>query len=289
MAKRLESLERFPYVVQAAREQVGHGYIHGNRYRVPLETYVIQQTHSGSAILEGREGTHTIGPGQAMIFAYGEETTYRINDHAEDAYDLSFVALRPQGGIAGLITQIRQDFGDCIQMSDTGEAARSLMTLVNYFQNAEKPDLLVLAEVAYQLLIQIYREQVSGSQGTDPVAYLRYLLQSQFRNPRNITEWMQDIPVSREHMTREFRQRYGETPGTYLRRLRLEFARSYAASSSLGAEDIASDSGFVSAQTLRRAFRDHFGYSLGSFQLQDKQPRAVPATGSTQHRRTARA
>lgn len=258
-------LDGFPSVVYAEREaQHDAGYHHRNRDRVPAGTIVIQQTHSGRAILTGTKGARTVDPGQAMIFVYGESTEYRIDVSATQPYELSYIVLRPQGGIAGLIGQIRQDFGDVILMTETGEASRHLMTLVNFFQAGENPDLLGLAGVAYPFLVHVYREQVSGSQGTDPVAYLRHTLQSQFRNQRNIKEWMHEIPLSREHMTRVFHQRYGETPAAYLRRLRLEFAELLARSSNMNAGEIASASGFVSAQTLRRAFRQHFGRPLGS-------------------------
>jgi AraC family transcriptional regulator len=78
-------------------------------------------------------------------------------------------------------------------------------------------------------------------------------------------EWIQDLPLSREHVTRVFRERYGESPAAFLRRLRLDHARLMAqTSSTMSAEDIAAASGFSGAQTLRRAFRQRFNHPLGS-------------------------
>jgi AraC-like DNA-binding protein len=265
MPPKLSTLERFPSVVHAEQEtQNDESYHWTNRNRVPRGTIVIQRTLSGTGILQTPSGEKAVTRDQAMIFEYGEDTAYRIGNPDTEPYRLAYVVLRPQGGMRDLVGQVRQDFGDVIQMAEAGEAAQHLMTLVNYFNNPEKPDLLVLAGLAYQLLISIYREQVSGTQGTDPVAYLRHLLQSQFRSQRNIKEWMEEIPISREHMTRVFHARYMKTPAAYLRQLRLDYARLLAQSSSMGAEEIAAASGFVSAQTLRRAFRKEYGESLGS-------------------------
>lgn len=265
MSGKQSSLARFPTVVHAEEEgQKDSGYYWENRERVPTGTIVVQRTLAGCAILEGPHGRQRVRTDQAMLFAYGERTSYRIAEPETRPYQLAYVVLGPQGGIGDLVRQIRQDFGDVIQMAGTGDAAQHLMRLVGYFKNKDKPDLLMLAEVAYLFLIAIYREQVSGTQGNDPVAYLRHLLQSQFRKQGNIKEWIQDLPVSREHLTRIFHERYGETPAAQLRRLRLEYARLLAQSSRMKAEEIARSSGFVSPQTLRRAFRREFGESLGS-------------------------
>jgi AraC-like DNA-binding protein len=265
MSDALSSLEYFPSVLHAEEEtQSTAAYCWDNRDRVPTGTIVIQRTIAGCAILEGPQGGQPVGVDQAMLFSYGEKTAYRIGEPETWPYVLSYVVLGPRGGIGDLVRQIRQDFGDVIQMAETGDAARHLSTLASCFRREEKPDLLMLAELAYQFLIAVYREQVSGTAGTDPVAYLRHLLRSQFRAQRTIKEWIHELPISREHLTRKFHQRYRETPAAYLRRLRLDYARLLAQSSSMDAGEIALASGFVSAQTLRRAFRKEYGESLGS-------------------------
>jgi AraC-like DNA-binding protein len=206
-----------------------------------------------------------VGPGEAFVFRYGESTEYRIGPRSTWPYVLEYVVLGQQGGIGELLDQLRAGFGDVVRMEDKGEAARILHSLVLSFENGTNWDHLELAGLAYRLVIALYREQITGSLGNDPVAYLQHQLQNQFRSHKSMKEWIQDLPLSREHVTRVFRERYGESPAAFLRNMRLDHARLLAqTSSTMSAEDIAAASGFAGAQTLRRAFRKRFGRSLGS-------------------------
>ena len=89
------------------------------------------------------------------------------------------------------------------------------------------------------------------------------MLETQFRSPRNLKEWADDIGISREHFTREFHKRYEETPATFLRRLRLDHARILLRNPSLTLPDVAKASGFASAHTFYRAYKLYFGEAAG--------------------------
>lgn len=266
MSRSPRATAQFAAVLHAEKEtQTSQAYAWDNRPRQPRGTIVIQQTCRGSAWLDGPTGSVPVRGGHAMIFRYGDPTRYRIGPPEDGPYVLAYVVLGEAGGVGELVNRIREEFGDVVQMADKGEAARILQSLVTIFGAGQAWDHLQLAEMAYRLLIALYREQISGSLGTDPVSYLRHQLQHQFRSPRNIKEWIHDLPLSREHLTRLFRERYGESPAAFLRRMRLEHARLLVqASTRRTAEDIATASGFASPQTLRRAYRQHFGQSLGS-------------------------
>ncbi|HKJ89514.1 MAG TPA: helix-turn-helix domain-containing protein, partial [Oceanipulchritudo sp.] len=214
-------------------------YCWENARRTPVGTLVIQRTLRGEGILEDAEGIHPVPPDRAMIFVYGEVTTYRINRATGHPYEIHYTVLHPRGGIGELVARIREDFGSVLFMRAQGESAGILETLVEQFSESRTHDSLDLAERAYRLLIALYREQVLGTVGRDPVAYLRHTLHSQFRSPRNIKEWTHSMAMSREHLSRLFRKRYGESPAAYLRRLRLEQAHILARNRTMSAGDIA--------------------------------------------------
>ena len=68
--------------------------------------------------------------------------------------------------------------------------------------------------------------------------------------------------MSREHFIREFTRRYRESPGALLRRLRMEQARiMLAASLETDVESIALASGYASANTFCRAYRQNYVHS----------------------------
>ena len=259
-----KELANIPQIIHADSETVDRpDYYWVNQHRLPRDTLVIQRTSAGAAILSDREGEHIVTPGKAMLFVYGEPSRYYIGDASQRPYRLEYAVIRAAGGILELLRQLRDDFGSIVSMAEKGESARLLKDLVLIFRGGRSRDQLEMAELAYRLMLAIYREQLAGTLGSDPVSYLRYVLQTQFRSPRNLKEWMAELPLSREHMTRSFTERYGEGPAAFLRNLRLSHARLLARTTVMPVEDISAASGFASTQTFRRAYRRQFGAAVG--------------------------
>ena len=161
------------------------------------------------------------------------------------------------------LDRIREEFGPVLRMSEQGEAGRLAARLVEDQRHAVKRDRLYLAEGVFRLFFALYREQIGARRGNDPVAYGRHLLDTQFRSPRNMKEWCAEIGISREHFSREFSTRYGETPAAYLRKLRLRHADELLKTHTLPLADIAAASGFASEQTFHRAYRMFYGIPPG--------------------------
>ncbi len=60
--------------------------------------------------------------------------------------------------------------------------------------------------------------------------------------------------MSPRHFARVFAQELGVTPARYIERVRVEVARRRLEESALGVDVVAAESGFGSAETMRRAF-----------------------------------
>ncbi len=252
-------LDTLPDVTVAREEtHINDEYFWDNRTRMP-GGWVIQQTLEGSAFYETTSCRYRVVSGSCMIFRHGEDSWYGLWDSAP--YRLRWLQL--SGGIQNWAGALQQEFGPVLRMEEKGEAGTILAGLVSDVQQGIWRDRLYLAEAATQLLLALYREQVGGRQGVDPVAYGRHLLETQYRSPRNLKEWASEIGVTREHFTREFRIRYGETPAAFLRRLRLEHADRILKTHHLTLADVAAASGFASEQTFHRAYGRHFGYPPG--------------------------
>jgi AraC-like DNA-binding protein len=71
--------------------------------------------------------------------------------------------------------------------------------------------------------------------------------------------------LSRSLFCAEFAKTIGETPTRYLARVRLEQASELLRHSNLAIATIASHVGYSDPVTLGRAFKRHFGLSLGAF------------------------
>lgn len=252
----------FPSIVSAERQTATAGkYFWDNSTRPENDSLIIQRTISGEAFLDADGRRYRIPPGKAFLFRHGERSSYGV--HSDVAYELEWVAIHSCAGTRDLFERIRHDFGPVVRMAGNGEAARILQEVVRSFEGTPQVETTAMAELCYRLLLALFREQVADTRLTDPVAFGRHVIESRFRAAGNIKEWVGETGLSREHFTREFRRRYGETPGAYLRWLRLEHARLLARTSQMPVEELAPASGFTNVQTFRRAFRRQFGRAVG--------------------------
>jgi len=75
-------------------------------------------------------------------------------------------------------------------------------------------------------------------------------------------EWLANtVALSRAHFIRSFREAFGETPGRYLQRRRLERAMALLRDTDRPITEICLDVGFTSLGTFSRTFREVIGES----------------------------
>jgi transcriptional regulator GlxA family with amidase domain len=74
--------------------------------------------------------------------------------------------------------------------------------------------------------------------------------------------------LSRAHFIRSFREAFGETPGRYLQRRRLERAMALLRNTDKPVTEICLDVGFASLGTFSRTFRDVLGTSPRAYRRQ---------------------
>lgn len=254
----------FPYVRVGDEEvQSSPDYVFENIEREAPASLVIQRTLSGAAWYRDRDGQRAVNPGHAMLFTHAEPTAYGYPPNATEPYRLKFISFTPSG-IQPLFDRLRSDFGSIVRMPDNSEATALFDEIVQCYDQRQFRDRLHEAELLHRLLIALYREQVQETRTTDPVEFGHHYLRNHFRSPVNLKKVAQVCAVSREHFIRRFTQRYAESPGVMLRRLRLEHARALLLSTRLSVVDVALASGFTSSNTFCRAYRTRFGHSPGA-------------------------
>ncbi len=251
MSKNTAEPSGFPRILLSNRERYDNkNYWRDNSLDPTNSALVIQHTENGTAWLKVAGVPYQVPAGHAMLFAHGENSSYGA---ASDRYQLKFLSMTHTQSICDLFNNIRREFGPVVQMKQGGQAECLMNSLMEAFIAREDP--LMQAEDIFRLLIAIYREQLNQHQGDNPVAYGRFLLETQYRSPRNMSEWAEEIGITREHFAREFQKRYGESPAAFLRRLRLNHAQILMKTSPYSMSRIAMLSGFSNAQALHRACR----------------------------------
>lgn len=251
--------------VRGASDEVNTstGYFWDNRKRERemWRAVTIQRTTGGEGFFQDQKGRHRVPPGYVIIFSHREPSSYGFPPEASEPYRLRYVQIWPAPTVQPLIKQLRADFGSVLPMPDRAESCALYNEIHTRYKQRTFRDRFHESELLHRMLTALYREQVEKTQTTDPIEFGFHYLRNHFRSPVNLKTVATECGVSREHFIRQFRLRFTESPGAMLRRLRLEHADAMLAATLQTVEDVALASGFTSANSFSRAFRQKFGHS----------------------------
>jgi AraC-like DNA-binding protein len=250
--------------VRAASDEVnpaGYFWDNQDRPREVWEVITIQRTTGGEGFFRDAQGTHRVPPGHAMIFSHREPTSYGIAEGSTEPYRLRYFQFWPAPTVQPLVKQLRGDFGSVLPIPNRAESYALFNEIFTRYKQRTFRDRFHESELLHRMLIALYREQVEKTQTTDPIEFGFQYLRNHFRSPVNLKTVATECGISREHFIRQFRLRFTEAPGAMLRRLRLEHADAMLAATMQTVEEVALASGFTSANSFSRAFRQKFGHS----------------------------
>jgi len=225
-------------------------YYLDNHNRWP-EHVVIQLTIEGACFLDTQDGRVLVEPGKAFILEVPSQTVYGFPESAACEYRLSFLAA--SGAASMEFARIfRQRFGSVIDFTQCPESHSLFREIVERYLTNSFRDQFDASSRLYQLFAALFREAEHEAVKDDPVALCYQRIQNRFREPVNISEIAREGGLSREHLARSFRRRYGQIPSVMLRELRLREARLILESGVKDYERIARAIGFNDVRTLRR-------------------------------------
>ena len=254
-------------VVQVALEEVitnpDYSFDNSGREEDEGESLVIQRTLAGKVFFEDAEGRRIVPPGQAMLFTHSDKSRYGYVPESGEPYRQQFIAFSPAPIVNDLFNRLRQDFGSIVRLPEDSEAVVVFLEILDRFAKRSFRDRYQETELLVRLLIAVYRNQVKCSEVTDPIEFGYHYINNRFRRPINLNAVVEKCGISREHFVREFTRRYNESPGSFLRNLRLEHANRLLKATHLPVEEIAVASGFASSDTFSRAYKREFGCSPG--------------------------
>ncbi len=243
----------------AEERRTGPDYQWDNSRRSEANRMIVQRTLGGVAYYEDGHGRRLVPAGWAMLFTHREQSRYGVPPGATEPYRLRYLSFSPGTSIIGVFQQVRADFGSVVRLAPEGEAGALFEEIFRRMQAGSFVDRYQESELIYRMFVALYREQVHGTRDEDPIEFGCHVLRARFRGAINLKTVARQCGVTREHFIRAFSERYGETPGAMLRRLRLEHARTMLQATELPIAEVAGASGFASATTFCRAFRVAFG------------------------------
>jgi AraC family transcriptional regulator len=126
---------------------------------------------------------------------------------------------------------------------------------------------LAIEGLLLEMLAAALRARDEALGGADP-AWLRRAveyLHARRRAPVRLAELADAAGVSPVRLARAFRRRFGETPGAYQRRLRVEWARDALAHTDRPLAEVALEAGFTDQSHLTRVFARATGVTPAAF------------------------
>lgn len=139
--------------------------------------------------------------------------------------------------------------------------------LYREFQVADTAAGIGMEGFALALLAEIARTGERSERGAKPGWLLRAvdLLHARARESVEMAEIAAEVGVHPTHLARTFRERYGCTMSEYLRRIRIDAARSELTSTDKPLSTIALDAGFVDQGHFSRVFKQITGQTPAAY------------------------
>ncbi|MEM6334568.1 MAG: AraC family transcriptional regulator [Planctomycetota bacterium] len=237
------------------RARAGSVYFFDNNRRRPDGIWIVQSTRTGRIQIEHQGATHPATPGSIMLFRYGEPSAYGHPDPLPADYENQWVGLRG-AGLDDHLRQLRDAAGPVLHPGANHPLHRDLAELQRLAEPGRAPSATHTAARTHAFVIALidfvdstrHHAQSAVERAVDHL--LRHALE-----PLDTQSIAHRFGVSREHLTRVFRQRTGQTPARFLDRQRVDHALALLRATDLPLEDIARQAGLRSPRHLADRLR----------------------------------
>ncbi len=226
---------------------------------------ILQWTLSGEGIFEGKEGRFRVPTDHAFIAIVPEQSTYYYPLEHREPWVFSWFNF--YGSLAcDLFLKFKAEFGPVVPLASRGAAATCLRRLLIKGARAESSDRFQASLQTYAFLLEWWREASQPlRRPEDRLAHALRFSREHFREPLGVKELAGEAGMSREHFSRIFTDRTGESPSAYLQRLRMQEATLLVQDTDLPLREIAMRSGFYSERHLMRTFQRLHGLSPSQY------------------------
>ncbi|MBQ7682496.1 MAG: helix-turn-helix domain-containing protein [Oscillibacter sp.] len=133
-------------------------------------------------------------------------------------------------------------------------------------------------------LLTEFRTASRQGEGESAQRIIQYI-HANFRSNISLGEIADRLYLSPSWVSRIFQKATGEHFASYLRRVRLDYARRALEESDVSVTQVASDSGFSTPSLFNRNFKDEFGVTPSEYRAQRAATRAAAQSGTEEKRR----
>lgn len=229
---------------------------------------------SGKKVWHTTEGSFTATAGETLFFRKGAAVLEQFFD-AEFCLLLFFI---PDDVVRNVVKEFAAEVqgpsaeagsvGCAMRVQDDPALSVFFQSMAAYFAKSETPSAPLLTLKLKELILSILtsrrnRELASyfRSLAVNAAPKLGEIMEENYRYNLSLPEYAALCHRSLSSFKRDFRKRFGEPPGTWLLRKRLEHAAVLLRSGTMSVSQAAFESGFEDSSHFSRAFKRHFGTS----------------------------
>lgn len=248
-----------PFLVSRNRYTPGlrlDRHVHGRPY--------LSVVLAGAYLEACGSAAETCTPGALLFHPAGEEHT---NSFPVTGATVLSIDLRQAASDAGIAHRFRT------ARFEIRTAARLALQIDREFASPCSTADLLVESLAFELLTNCLRPGTGGARGTPgwlPAAV--ELASDCYSDPLTLADVAAAVQVHPVHLARHFRRRMGCTFGEFMRRLRLNRARTRLLTGDTPVAQIAAETGFADQSHLTRLFKSAFGISPAAFRKTHRRP-----------------
>lgn len=245
------------------RHPPGRPYWFDNAGREPAGVVVAQVSLAGRMVFRQAGREHVVGPGQMVLFAMGEDSSYGRLSPTEPAYECRWLNLIG-AGVAAHLHVFRAMHGSVLSLDRSGALLGDMDELIAIAGPRGEASATEAAAAAYRFFMRLFEHARQQHRAAlSPVQRAVEYVMGYPTRVRSLKELADRFGCSREHLSRVFRDRTGLPPAAYLGAARLRQALRLITQTSLPLAAIAEQSGFGSRHTMARQLRQATGCAVG--------------------------
>ncbi len=261
----LNTLAALPYPGELVEEvQQSHSYRFSGRMRSETGGQ-IQLTISGRGILEIDGKAHSLTPGTAFLHNHQDpRICYRYPDDESRPWRFLWLSIY---NADSMIEEINKSYGYIFHQNLDSSRVKSLLEYRHYRNSVCQLAPLRGAAMVVELL-EALTSPIDSMRIARPHRQLVYQAQEFIMSNRceklRAGDIADELKVSREHLSRVFRQETGMTVHDYIMRRKLDLADDLLMQSRLSCKEIAEKLGFDDPAVFVRAYRRERGVTPGA-------------------------
>lgn len=262
----MDSLPRLRVV--STETHAGASYHYEGSRRGAERMLVFQCTISGEGRFKDASGVHRLPPGHGFLCRVSDpETSYFHPGGDAPPWRFMFVTFDGTGATS-MVDEIVERYGHVFQIKSECPPIQRLAAWKAYDGAQVRITASDGAIEIFELLAALCEsEEPSGapSPSSRMISDACNLIEARLESGASVGSLARELGISREHLTRLFKEETGETPHHYINRRRLLLACHLLKDSPLSCKDVAGRLGGMTPQQFVRMFKKEFRMTPSQF------------------------